>query len=169
MLITKNIHENAKYFLSFMTAYNVDAEALQSMISTAAKVVTLQQRIQHNDNPTELRAIAHSISRVWFEHTKSHPLFAEYHNAFEYVERHVDSLLLRFHTQTMHHPYDTLVRYVTIADPTASGLEVLDLESGERTSASAIFQNNREVAMCQARINNQDVIVWNATRAATYH
>ncbi|QXO09633.1 hypothetical protein pEaSNUABM11_00209 [Erwinia phage pEa_SNUABM_11] len=168
MLQVKSIHDHAKYFLSLMTAYNVDGDALRSMVSTTTKVIELEQAIQHGADNGMIGHLASQISQTWFNHAFRHPLFNKHTASFFYVKRQLNALDIEMQDTPRNFPHDTTTQYMVIADPTASAVEILDLESGERLPAVASFTTNGALSAGKATINHREERVWNSSPDARF-
>lgn len=168
MLQVKSIHDHAKYFLSLMTAYNVDSDALRSMVSTTTKVLELEQAIHKGANEGEIGHLASKISETWFNHAFRHPLFNKHTASFFYVKRQLNALNIEMQDTPRNFPQDNTTRYMVIADPTASGVEILDFESGDRLPAVAAFTTNGALSAGKATINHKEERVWNSSPDARF-
>lgn len=168
MLEVKNIHDHAKYFVNLMTAFNVDGDALRSMVSTTTKVLELQQMMHRNENIGVIAQAATKISLTWFNHAFRHPLFNKHTQSFFYVKRQLHALDIELEDTSRNYPHDATTRYMVIADPTAGGMEILDLESGERLPAVAAFTTNSALSSGKATINHKEERVWNSSPDARF-
>jgi hypothetical protein len=168
MLQVKNIHDHAKYFVSLMTAFNVDGDALRSMVSTTTKVLELEHALQRGADVGTVAQLASRISHTWFNHAFRHPLFNKHTSSFFYVKRQLHALNIETQDTSRNYPHDTTTRYMVIADPMENAIEILDFESGDRLPAVAGFTTNSALSSGKATINHKEVRVWNSSPDARF-
>lgn len=121
----------ARKYFEVMAAYNIDRFRLQSMLSTAHKLLRAKRAIDQQSSVEELQAQIATISDYWFYKTAHSPLFAQHEEDFQFVRDWAEKHQLSFNTSEASFGTDPMCRHMLVLSPYTGGHEVFDLETGK--------------------------------------
>lgn len=162
MNIFNTFHDVRKFF-EVIAAYNIDRFRMQSMVSTAHKVLATQQLINNGTVLEKMQKATDSISEYWFYKVLHSPLFKEHHSAFEYVQRWSEQHGLKFNTEGDSFHTDNFCNHMLIRSPHTGGYEIFDLTTGT-SFAVATLPNSKTAPAAFFKFKDGFVPLYNFTR-----